>query len=83
MESLIAIASLSAYFYSVYRMAQGSLHLYFDTASMLITLVLLGRWIEIHIRDKVTAGITDLCHLTRTKVRLLTGKGRDGFLPCP
>jgi len=29
-------------------MTQGSLHLYFDTASMLITLVLLGRYIEIH-----------------------------------
>ena len=71
MESLIAIASLSAYFYSVYRMSQGSLHLYFDTSSMLITLVLLGRWIEIHIRDKVAAGITGLYHLTRTKVRLL------------
>jgi len=71
MESLIAIASLSAYFYSVYRMSQGSLHLYFDTASMLIALVLLGRWIEIHIRDKVAAGITGLSHLTRTKVRLL------------
>jgi heavy metal translocating P-type ATPase len=38
---------------------------------MLITLVLLGRWIEIHIRDKVAAGITGLYHLTRTKVRLL------------
>jgi hypothetical protein len=43
MDSLIAIASLAAYFYSVYRMTQGSLHLYFDTASMLVTLVLLGR----------------------------------------
>lgn len=71
MESLIAIASLSAYFYSVYRMSQGSLHLYFDTASMLITLVLLGRWVEIHIRDKVAAGMTGLYALTRTKVRIL------------
>jgi len=75
MESLIAIASLSAYFYSVYRMSQGSLYLYFDTSSMLITLVLLGRWIEIHIRGKVAAGITGLHHLTRTKVRFLDRGG--------
>jgi heavy metal translocating P-type ATPase len=71
MESLIFIASLSAYLYSLYRMSQASLHLYFDTASMLITLVLLGRWIEIHVRGRVAGGITGLYQLTRQKVRLL------------
>ena len=71
MESLIFVASLSAYLYSLYRMSQGSLHLYFDTASMLITLVLLGRWIEIHVRGKVAGGMAGLSQLTRQKVRLL------------
>ena len=70
METLIAIASLSAYSYSVYQMTQGSLHLYFDTASMLITLVLLGRYIEIHAREKVAGGILDLYQMSFQKVRL-------------
>ncbi|MGO9315481.1 MAG: cation transporter, partial [Syntrophobacteraceae bacterium] len=41
MDTLIAIGVLSAYFYSVISMLRGSLHVYFDTASMLVTLVLL------------------------------------------
>lgn len=71
MESLIFVASLSAYLYSLYRMSQGSLHLYFDTASMLITLVLLGRWIEINVRVRVAGGMAGLRQLTQQKVRLL------------
>jgi len=72
MDTLIAIGSLSAYFYSLFQMLRGSLHLYFDTASMLITIVLLGRYIESHARDRVSRGITDLYQLAHQKVRLLS-----------
>jgi heavy metal translocating P-type ATPase len=72
MDTLIAIGSLAAYFYSLFQMVQGSLHLYFDTASMLVTIVLLGRYIESHARDRVSRGISDLYHLAHQKVRLLS-----------
>ncbi|MDY0041162.1 MAG: heavy metal translocating P-type ATPase, partial [Desulforhabdus sp.] len=68
---------LSAYFYSLVEMIGGGLHLYFDTASMLITLVLLGRYIESRAREKVSGSITELYRLANQKVRLLLeGKER-------
>ena len=72
METLISIGALAAYLYSFFQMAKGSLHLYFDTASMLITIVLLGKYIESQAREKVSRGITDLYRLANQKVRLFT-----------
>ena len=74
MDTLISVGALAAYFYSLVQMSRGSLHLYFDTASMLITLVLLGKYIETHAREKVSAGITDLYKLANHKVRLFAGE---------
>jgi heavy metal translocating P-type ATPase len=71
MDTLIALGSLSAYGYSLFQLSRGSLHLYFDTAAMLITIVLLGTYVENHAREKVTHGITELYQLARQKVRLL------------
>jgi heavy metal translocating P-type ATPase len=72
MDTLISVGALAAYFYSIVQMARGSLHLYFDTTSMLITLVLLGKYVETHARERVSAGITDLYKLANQKVRLFT-----------
>jgi P-type Cu+ transporter len=55
-DTLIAISALSAFFYSLAEMTKGSVHLYFDTAAMLITIVLFGRFIEMKARHRV---ITD------------------------
>jgi heavy metal translocating P-type ATPase len=81
MDTLIATGSLAAYLYSVYRMSQGSIHLYFDTAAMLITLVLLGRYVEGHARDRVTRGIHEIYRLARQKVRLLVNEREKWSLP--
>ena len=72
METLISLGALAAYLYSFFQMIRGSLHLYFDTASMLITIVLLGKYIESNARGKVSQGITDLYHLAHQKVRLFS-----------
>ncbi len=71
MDTLIAIGALSAFGYSIYQMTQNSLHLYFDTAAMLITMVLLGKFIEFHAREKVSSGISALYRLANRKVRLV------------
>ena len=73
MDTLIAIGVLSAYFYSVMSTLRGSLHVYFDTASMLVTLVLLGRFIEIRAREKISGTITALFHAASGKVRIARG----------
>ena len=73
MDTLISLGALAAYFYSLAQMARGSIHLYFDTACMLVTLVLLGRYMETHAREKVSSGISELYEVAGRKVRLLTG----------
>ena len=81
MDTLISVGALAAYFYSVFQLARGSIHLYFDTAAMLVTFVLLGKYIEGHARDRVAAGLTELYKLARQKVRLwnpvLAGEGKE------
>ena len=77
MDTLIAIGALAAYGCSISRMGESSLHLYFDTSAMLITLVLLGRFIERHARDRASQGINELYHLARQKVRrIMDGRER-------
>lgn len=71
MDTLLAIGVLSAYFYSVVAMLRGSLHVYFDTASMLVTLLLLGRFIETRAKEKISGTITALFHAAARKVRIL------------
>ncbi len=70
MEALISVGTLSAYGYSFFQLLQGSLHLYFDTAAMLVTLVLFGKYIELHARQKLSRGIVELYELSNQKVRL-------------
>jgi heavy metal translocating P-type ATPase len=72
METLIAVGSGSAYLFSVYNLIKGSIHLYFDTAAMLITLVLLGKMIERSAKDRVQADLESFFSLRPTKVKLCT-----------
>jgi P-type Cu+ transporter len=50
MDTLVAIGSLAAYAYSVQSVLSGSEHHYFDTGSVIITLILLGRTLEARAR---------------------------------
>jgi heavy metal translocating P-type ATPase len=74
MDTLIAVGVLSAYFYSLAVMTEGGIHLYFDTSAMLVTLVLLGKYVEQEARDKASMGVMELCGLATGKVRLLREK---------
>ncbi len=66
MEALIVLGVSSAFLLSVYNMAQGSNHVYFDSASVVITFVLLGKVLEM--RAKFSA--------KRTLLRLYRGLPR-------
>ena len=78
METLIVIGALSAYIYSTINLFAGSIHLYFDTAAMLITLVLLGKTLERHAKGKVLQGLENFFALKPTKVRICTTDFPDG-----
>ncbi len=70
METLISVGSSVAFFYSAYNFMRGSMHVYFDTAAMLITLVLLGKTLETRAKDAVTSDLDTFFSLRPKKVRL-------------
>jgi heavy metal translocating P-type ATPase len=70
METLIVIGALSAFIYSTVSFVSGSIHLYFDTACMLITLVLLGKGLENRAKRKVLEDLEAFFDLMPTKVRI-------------
>ncbi len=62
MDLLIALGVLSAYGYSLYAMLAGG-EVYFDTAAMIVTLILAGRLFEGAARRQAAAGIDRLLRL--------------------
>jgi heavy metal translocating P-type ATPase len=53
----------------VYNLWQGSFHVYFDTATTLVTLVLLGKLIEGNVRNNIHANFEEFLNLMPQKVR--------------
>ena len=78
MESLITVGALSAFGFSSFNLFSGSIHLYYDTACMLITLVLLGKMLERRAKDHVLEGLAGLLSLIPTKVRIVAGGFPEG-----
>ena len=78
METLIGAGALCAYGYSVVHFFSGSIHLYFDTASMLITLTLLGKMLERRAKNRVQASLEGFLDILPTKVRLCTDQIPNG-----
>jgi Cu2+-exporting ATPase len=62
MDLLISLGVLTAYLYSLYSLVGGG-EVYFDTAAMIITLILLGRLFEGSARNRSISGIDKLLQL--------------------
>jgi len=64
MNTLISVGTLSAFFYSAFvTFAPGGSHhdrTYFETAAVIITLILLGRWMEARARDRARSSMKAL-----------------------
>lgn len=83
MDSLIAIGTSTAYFYSLWNFVSyvitkgtviGNMHdLYFETAALLITFVLLGKWLESRAKSATSEAITKLIGLQAKTARVLRG----------
>jgi heavy metal translocating P-type ATPase len=78
METLITVGAFSAYFYSIYGLLSASIHLYFDTSSMLITLVLLGKLLERKAKDEVQEDLANFFSLRPTKVKICSEHFPEG-----
>ena len=75
MDALISIGAGSAFIYSVYQMFIGGT-VYFDTSAMIITLILLGRYIESTAKGKASETIEKLAELAPREARIVK-RSRD------
>jgi Cu+-exporting ATPase len=81
MDSLIAIGTSAAYFYSVYVIFfQPMGDQYFEAATILITFVILGRYLEAIAKGKTSEAIKKLMHLS-PKIATVIRKGKEEKIP--
>ena len=87
MDSLIAIGTLTAFFYSVfgiYKIIQGdthyAMHLYFESAAVILTLITLGKYLEAVSKGKTSKAIKALMGLA-PKTALIERDGREIEIP--
>jgi Cu2+-exporting ATPase len=76
MDLLIALGSLTAYCYSLFALFSGR-EVYFDTAGMIVTLILAGRLFESSARQRASAGLDRLLQLIPANTTRLTAEGRE------
>jgi P-type Cu+ transporter len=81
MDSLIAIGTTAAYVFSVYAIFfQPELGQYFETSAILITFVMLGRYLEALAKGRTNDAIKKLMQLspkTATVLRIINGKRKE------
>lgn len=81
MDSLIAIGTSAAYFYSVYVIFfQPRGDQYFEAAAVLITFVMLGRYLEAIAKGKTSEAIKKLMNLS-PKIAIVIRNGKEERIP--
>lgn len=80
MDLLVSIGTTSAYLLSVYLLFNEVEHLYFEASSAVITLVLLGKWLESRAKRKTTEAIRALQALKPDMARVRR-EGREADIP--
>ena len=77
MDTLIALGTSAAYFYSVYVVFFDPMkEQYFETAAILITLVVLGKYLEARAKGKTSSAIKKLMNLS-PKQAIVVRKGKE------
>lgn len=74
-HTLIAIGAFSAFGLSVRNLIAGHGGLYFDTATMLIFLVSIGRWLEMQAHKSSNAAVTRLLEQIPDQATIVTSEG--------
>lgn len=72
MDTLIAVGTSAAYFYSMYLVLfSENMETYFETSAVLITLVMLGKYLEARAKGKASDAIRKLLDLSPKKARVI------------
>ncbi|OCG57721.1 copper-translocating P-type ATPase [Gilliamella sp. Nev6-6] len=81
MDLLVAIGTSAAYGLSVYQFITGNTeHLYFESSVVIITLILVGKWLESSAKHQTTQAIEALCAL-RPDIALVRRGDQEVSLP--
>ena len=81
MDTLVSLGTLAAYGYSLaITLAGSATETYFDSAAVIIGLVLLGRWLEARAKGEAAGAVRALLKLRPTMARVLRD-GREADLP--
>jgi cation-transporting ATPase V len=79
MDTLIALGTLAAFFYSTYELFGGG-DLYFDTAALIIAFIILGRYFEARAKGRASSAINKLLELGAKEARLIVD-GEERLVP--
>jgi cation-transporting ATPase V/Cu+-exporting ATPase len=79
MDTLISLGSLSAYLYSLWALWNGE-HVFFETAGVIITLIVLGRSLEARAKGRASTAVHRLLELGATEARIRSEHG-DQMVP--
>lgn len=77
MDLLVALGTSAAFGLSVYNLwfsEEAQVHLYFEASAMVITLIVLGKWLEARAKAEASAAIRSLEKLQPEKAYLVEGK---------
>ncbi|MGK8422923.1 heavy metal translocating P-type ATPase [Staphylococcus epidermidis] len=86
MDVLVAVGTSAAYFYSIYEMMMWFTHqthhphLYFETSAILITLILLGKYLEARAKSQTTNALSELLNLQAKEARVIK-ENKEIMLP--
>jgi cation-transporting ATPase V/Cu+-exporting ATPase len=79
MDTLVSLGTVAAYLFSVWSLFQGD-HLYFETAAIITTFILLGRYFEAVAKGRASGAIARLLELGAKEARVLQ-EGREVMIP--
>ncbi len=79
MESLLSLGILAAYGFSIVQAFRADRHIYFDTACVIVTLVLAGKLVERDAKGRASRWIALLHRMMPNKARLFVG-GQEHFV---
>lgn len=71
MDVLVVMGTSAAYFYSIYNWYVGHDHFYFESSAMIITLVLLGKMLELRAKSKTGEALMKLMDLAPKEVTVI------------
>ena len=72
MDTLVSVGTLTAYAYSLWALFAGG-HIYFESAAVIVTLILLGRFLEARAKGQATDAVGKLLSLSARAARVQRG----------